>query len=98
IALDNIFSFDLISPRRHSHVIIGCDETTRGVQAKARTEVSIYVELRAKLPRDTKLYRGSHLHRGNRNDDLAKILSVFRRGIRRDGRGTRKDFLGRRDG
>src|SRR6266849_6282361 len=30
--------------------------------------------------------------------DLAKILRVFHRGRRRDCRGTREDFLGRRDG
>jgi hypothetical protein len=30
------FSFDLIRPRGHSYVIIGYDETTRGIQAKVR--------------------------------------------------------------
>src|ERR1700719_759278 len=97
ISSDDLFSFDLISPRGHSYMIIGCDETTRGVQAKARPEVSFCVELRAKLPRDTKFYRGSRFHRGNRYDDLAKILSVFHCGRRRNCRGTREDFLGRRD-
>ncbi len=51
--MDNLFTFDLASPRRHSYVIIRYDETTCGVQAEARTEIRIDVELRTELPRDT---------------------------------------------
>src|SRR5207249_12187592 len=76
ISMDNLLAFDLTGPRGHGYVIIRYDETTRGVQAKARAEVSIYAEASPKLSRDTEPYRG------NRNDDLAKILSVFHGGRR----------------
>src|SRR5258707_1221788 len=66
ISLDNFLSFDLLSPCGYSYVIISCDETTRGVQTKPRTEFSFHAEVRVELPRD------ANLQRGNRNNDLAK--------------------------
>src|SRR5260370_24691535 len=98
IPLDNFLHFDLVSPGGYSYVIISCDETTRGVQTKARTELGIHIEARAELPRHHKLQRGSNLRRCNRNNDLAKILSVFHPGRRLDCRGARENFLRDRDG
>jgi hypothetical protein len=75
-------------------MIVSCDELTRGVQAKARPEFSTHTKVRGKLPRHAKLYRDSRLHRGYRNNDFTKILSVVLLGRRLDYRGPREYFLG----
>ena len=44
VELNDFLSFDFAGPRQHSHVIIGRDETTGGVQAESRAEIAFQSE------------------------------------------------------